>query len=172
MCSLIPYVCLILCTLCFYSDTYCRRIVKSRCAITSVYSCYSWLNSYAGDKLNSHVAAYDFAPLLRKELCEFKNRWNLHRIRWNRFAVCPCDVPNDVYYLSSQLGMLHCKLPVLYMYNLISGNNYRKCIDVDLLAHCILKYTDNVPPFYPSEFQVLADTYWFFTGSYYRWCLT
>eukprot|EP00731_Ephydatia_muelleri_P030947 Em0022g461a len=89
-----------------------------------------------------HVAAYIFAPLLRKELCEFKNRWNLHRIRRNRFAVCPCDVPNDVYYLSSHLG---------------TGNNYRKSIDVDLLAHCIVKYTDDVPSFYPREFQVLAD---------------
>jgi hypothetical protein len=44
------------------------------------------------------------------------------------------------------------------MYNLISGNNYRKSIDVDLLAHCILQYTDHAPPFYPSEFQVLADS--------------
>ena len=43
------------------------------------------------------------------------------------------------------------------MNTLISGNNYRKSIDVDLLAHCIVKYTDDVPPFYPREFQVLAD---------------
>ena len=31
-----------------------------------------------------------------------------------------------------------------------------KSIDVHL-AHCIQKYTDDMPPFYPSEFQVLAD---------------
>ena len=46
-------------------------------------------------------------PVLKRELNEFKHRWNNHRIRFNRFASCPSDTPNDVYYLSNYLGMAH-----------------------------------------------------------------
>eukprot|EP00731_Ephydatia_muelleri_P017855 Em0010g953a len=37
--------------------------------------------------LQRHIAAYVFEPLLRKELHEFKERWNQHRIWYNRRAV-------------------------------------------------------------------------------------
>ncbi|KAL5463949.1 hypothetical protein EMCRGX_G032901 [Ephydatia muelleri] len=47
--------------------------------------------------LQRHIAAYVFEPLLRKELHEFKNQ---HRIRYNRRAVCPGGVPDDLYTLS------------------------------------------------------------------------
>ena len=46
-------------------------------------------------------------PVLKSELNEFKHRWNNHRIRVNRFASCPSDTPNDVYYFSNYLGMPH-----------------------------------------------------------------
>ena len=63
----------------------------------------------------SNIAGYVFMPVLKGELKEFKHRWNRHRIRRNRFASCPCDIPNDVYYLSKYLGMVYqivCKVTI------------------------------------------------------------
>eukprot|EP00731_Ephydatia_muelleri_P013068 Em0007g378a len=87
-----------------------------------------------------HTAGYVFGPLLQQELKEFKDMWNCHRIRRNRFAACPCDVPDDVYNLYSFMG-----------------EDYRQSIDPGLLAHCMVHCAHNAPPFYPPEFQVLAD---------------
>ena len=53
-----------------------------------------------------HLAAYIFGGVLARELDEFKSRWNNHRIRWNRLASCPCDVPTDLYHLVGNMGML------------------------------------------------------------------
>ena len=37
------------------------------------------------------------------------------------------------------------------------GEDYRQSIDPGLLAHCMVHCAHNAPPFYPPEFQVLAD---------------
>ena len=37
------------------------------------------------------------------------------------------------------------------------GEDYRQNIDPGLLAHCMLRCAHNAAPFYPPEFQVLAD---------------
>eukprot|EP00731_Ephydatia_muelleri_P012837 Em0007g147a len=68
--------------------------------------------------LQRHIAAYVFEPLLRKELHEFKERWNQHRIRYNRHAVCPGGVPDDLYTLS---------------------DNCKQDIDPDVLAFLLVK---------------------------------
>ena len=52
-----------------------------------------------------HLAGYVFGGVLARELDEFKSRWNNHRIRRNRLASCPCDVPNDLYHLVGNMGM-------------------------------------------------------------------
>ena len=54
----------------------------------------------------SHSAGYVFGPLLQQELKEFKDMWNYHRMRRNRFAAGPCDVPDDVYNLYSFMGKI------------------------------------------------------------------
>ncbi|KAL5474075.1 hypothetical protein EMCRGX_G028649 [Ephydatia muelleri] len=86
--------------------------------------------------LQRHIAAYVFEPLLRKELHEFKERWNQHRIRYNRHAVCPGGVPDDLYTLSDD-----CK----------------QDIDPDVLAFLLVKYGCDAPGFYPEEFGALAS---------------
>eukprot|EP00731_Ephydatia_muelleri_P003188 Em0001g3188a len=86
--------------------------------------------------LQRHIAAYVFEPLLRKELHEFKERWNQHRIRYNRRAVCPGGVPDDLYTLSDD-----CK----------------QDIDPDVLAFLLVKYGCDAPGFYPEEFGALAS---------------
>eukprot|EP00731_Ephydatia_muelleri_P028150 Em0019g1023a len=83
--------------------------------------------------LQRHIAAYVFEPLLRKELHEFKNQ---HRIRYNRRAVCPGGVPDDLYTLSDD-----CK----------------QDIDPDVLAFLLVKYGCDAPGFYPEEFGALAS---------------
>ncbi|KAL5481464.1 hypothetical protein EMCRGX_G021625 [Ephydatia muelleri] len=86
--------------------------------------------------LQRHIAAYVFEPLLRKELHEFKERWNQHRIRYNRHAVCPGGVPDDLYTLS---------------------DNCKQDIDPDVLAFLLVKYGCDAPGFYPEEFGALAS---------------
>ncbi|KAL5510855.1 hypothetical protein EMCRGX_G006465 [Ephydatia muelleri] len=86
--------------------------------------------------LQRHIAAYVFEPLLRKELHEFKERWNQHRIRYNRHAVCPGGVPDDLYTLSDD-----CK----------------QDIDPDVLAFLLVKYGCDAPGFDPEEFGALAS---------------
>eukprot|EP00731_Ephydatia_muelleri_P000806 Em0001g806a len=83
-----------------------------------------------------HIAAYVFEPSLRKELHESKVRWNQHRIRYNRRAVCPGGVPDDLYTLSDD-----CK----------------QDIDPDVLAFLLVKYGCDAPGFYPEEFGALAS---------------
>ncbi|KAL5483974.1 hypothetical protein EMCRGX_G020396 [Ephydatia muelleri] len=70
-----------------------------------------------------HIAAYVFEPLLRKELHEFKERWNQHRIRYNRRAVCPGGVPDDLYTLS---------------------DDCEQDIDPDVLAFLLVKRKDKI----------------------------
>eukprot|EP00731_Ephydatia_muelleri_P002690 Em0001g2690a len=55
-------------------------------------------------ELHKHLASYVFGGVLARELDEFKSRWNNHRIRRNRLASCPCDVPNDLYHLVGNMG--------------------------------------------------------------------
>eukprot|EP00731_Ephydatia_muelleri_P006772 Em0003g1020a len=58
-----------------------------------------------GSTFSSHIAGFVFLPLLRKELDEFKKRWNRHKIRNNRLASCPNGAPDDLYYLSAYQGI-------------------------------------------------------------------
>ena len=67
-----------------------------------------------------HLAAYVFKGVLARELDDFKLRWNNHRIRWNRLASCPCDVPTDLYHLVGNMGMLQ-RTELAYMYMLFIG---------------------------------------------------
>eukprot|EP00731_Ephydatia_muelleri_P004243 Em0002g419a len=76
--------------------------------------------------LQRHIAGFVFLPLLRKELDEFKKRWNRHKIRNNRLASCPNGAPDDLYYLSAYQG--------------IGAENCTRMISPDCLARCIKKY--------------------------------
>ncbi|KAL5508999.1 hypothetical protein EMCRGX_G004275 [Ephydatia muelleri] len=60
----------------------------------------------------------------------------LQRIRYNRRAVCPGGVPDDLYTLSDD-----CK----------------QDIDPDVLAFLLVKYGCDAPGFYPEEFGALAS---------------
>ena len=51
-----------------------------------------------------HAARYVFGPLLKQQLSEFKEMWYQHRMRRNRFAACPCDVPDDLYNLFGSMS--------------------------------------------------------------------
>ena len=53
-----------------------------------------------------HSAGYVFAPLIKKELEEFRILWNNHRIRRNRLAGCPAGIPDDIYHLVGGEGIL------------------------------------------------------------------
>ena len=59
--------------------------------------------AYVRSPFLRHLAAYVFGGVLARE---FKSRWNNHRIRWNRLASYPCDVPTDLYHLVGNMGML------------------------------------------------------------------
>ena len=54
--------------------------------------------------LYRHCAAFVFLNLLRRDIREFMNTWNTHRMRVNQHAGCPTGVPNDMYYLSPRIG--------------------------------------------------------------------
>ena len=93
---------------------------------------------------------------MARELDEFKLRWNNHRIRWNRLASCPCDVPTDLYHLVGNMGMLQCT-ELAYMFTLFIGGDYIQDIDVNHLAYCMVHCVSQPPLFYPDEFKLLAD---------------
>ena len=49
--------------------------------------------------------AFIFAPLLRRELDEFREHWNSHTMRYNRLADCPTGAtPNDLYEMPDFYG--------------------------------------------------------------------
>ena len=54
----------------------------------------------------THYIGTHFAPLLKKELEEFRTLWNNHRIRRNKLAGCPAGVPDDIYHLVGVEGIL------------------------------------------------------------------
>ena len=84
-------------------------VIKLYVKINNVYKYYVYVCkcAYVCSPFLRHLAAYVFGGVLARELDEFKSRWNNHRIRWNRPASCPCDVPNDLYHLVGNIGMLH-----------------------------------------------------------------
>ncbi|KAL5506500.1 hypothetical protein EMCRGX_G008155 [Ephydatia muelleri] len=93
--------------------------------------------------LQRHIAGFVFLPLLRKELDEFKKRWNRHKIRNNRLASCPNGAPDDLYYLSAYQG--------------IGAENCTRMISPDCLARCIKKFSRHPPP---PNFILLNLTFW------------
>lgn len=48
-----------------------------------------------------------FGPLIQRELDEFVNEWNHHRIRKSKMAECPGGIPELLYRLPQQYGT-HC----------------------------------------------------------------
>lgn len=44
------------------------------------------------------------AQLLEKELNEFKDSWNNHRMRANHKSALPSGIPNDLYDMPSVYG--------------------------------------------------------------------
>ncbi|XP_065890570.1 uncharacterized protein [Dysidea avara] len=57
------------------------------------------------DIIHRHCIGYVYEPLLNKALEDFKERWNSHRIRQNRVAGCPPDIPDDLYHLPQMNGV-------------------------------------------------------------------
>ena len=57
-------------------------------------------------QLHKCALAYASAHLINKELEEFKEYWNSHRIRENRSVSLPSGIPNDLFEMPSVDGML------------------------------------------------------------------
>ena len=62
--------------------------------------------TYVAFHIKRHILAYVYGLQLRKSLDDFKDRWNSHRIRTNRVAGCPDDVPEDLYNLPQLYGTI------------------------------------------------------------------
>ena len=92
-------------------------------------------------------------PLLKKELEEFKDRWNQHRLRRNRHAVCPCGIPDDLYNLYGKIITNIFK----FQSPLLTVDDYKQDVDPELLAYCMVTHGYTAPAFYPAEFGALAD---------------
>ena len=45
-----------------------------------------------------------FLPALKKDVQEFLEFWNSHRIRSNKLAACPAGRPDDLYEIPECFG--------------------------------------------------------------------
>ena len=54
-----------------------------------------------------YALAYVVVPILSKELEDFKDDWNSHRLRRVSGAVSPCGIPEDLYAIPEVHGIMH-----------------------------------------------------------------
>ena len=47
---------------------------------------------------------YIYLPIIRRELLQWKEEWNSHRIRRQSNTECPAGVPEDNYYFPEAVG--------------------------------------------------------------------
>ena len=59
-----------------------------------------------------YTVAYCIADILDSELNEFKNEWNVHKIRANSKTALPSGIPNDLYEMPHTYGSY--SMSVLY----------------------------------------------------------
>ena len=111
----------------------------------------------------SHSAGYVFGPLLQQELKEFKDMWKT-ATECGGTGLQPAHVMSQMMCITFTVSWVKSpqisKVCVYYASTCLPiciGEDYRQNIDPGLLAHCMLHCTHNAAPFYPPEFQVLAD---------------
>ena len=70
-------------TVCGHRTALCGE--WSPCAVTKLWSTCR------------HCLCYCFQPLIERELQDFRQHWNSHRLRANRLDHCPSGIPGDIY---------------------------------------------------------------------------
>lgn len=50
--------------------------------------------------------AFVLVPVLGRELKDFQDLWNNHTIRYNRRTEAPHGIPNDMYAMPSDSGII------------------------------------------------------------------
>ncbi len=118
-------------------------------AFQSVTACHVYLHR--------KCMAVAFLPVLQKEVSEFVQYWNTHRIRKTRNAECPGGRPVDLFEMPNYYGIvLYCHRSGTY--SLITFTIYYAGVHNCLkpLNPRIYLYaasqTKRPPPFYDSEF--------------------
>ena len=71
----------------------------SMCAYMYIFNFYSFCRQ---------ILAIVFLPLLSRELREFVQYWNSHKLRKNRTAECPQAIPDDLYDMPEHYNGSNC----------------------------------------------------------------
>ncbi len=69
-----------------------------------MYTVFIITECYVVCVLHRWCVGYTFCNLLKRDIAEFKDWWNKHRIRPNTLANCPHGVPEDLYALPRLTG--------------------------------------------------------------------
>ena len=51
-------------------------------------------------------------PILQKEIDEFVEVWNTHKIRRQKDVVLPCGRPNHIYDFPEEYNLEQCGVPI------------------------------------------------------------
>ena len=62
---------------------------------------------FDGSILHKFALAYTIVGIISRELDEFKNYWNSHKIRRNRKASLPSGIPQNLYAMPHLYGMFY-----------------------------------------------------------------
>ena len=85
------------------------------------------------------------AHLVEKELNEFKDSWNNHRIRANDKTALPSGIPNDLYWMPSVYGKL------------LGVDDHIQPVSTNLWILGMENESCPVPQFYPLSYKVRAN---------------
>ncbi|XP_019859723.1 PREDICTED: uncharacterized protein LOC109587956, partial [Amphimedon queenslandica] len=96
---------------------------------------------FDGSILHKFALAYTTVGIITRELEEFKNYWNSHKLRHNRKASLPSGIPQNLYLM-----------PHLY-----GAQDHIQPIDVPLWIYAMRNESVSKPDFYSNSFKEVVD---------------
>ena len=93
---------------------------------------------------------YVTVDIIARELDEFKNYWNSHKIRSNKKSSLPSGIPNNLYSMPTVYSKY--ALSTLYVLH-IGVADHLQPVNGDLWTYAMISESLPVPQFYPNSFK-------------------
>ena len=122
------------------------------CRLVFFFSCFFCI-------LYRELLAFTIGHILEKELDEFVDHWNSHKIRKNKWIQGPCGIPNDMYdtpgmFSKSMIKVAHRSLN---FHTTIDAHDHAVSVDMNLVCNACISESSHPPSLIDPEVYEIAD---------------